>query len=281
MSLRFHGFRRFFQPKLLFKSAQHKSCLLQTNKRNPLNEHRRHSSSAEQNLVSSKTCDSEQLFDFQNDWPTDERSKLIRDMQLTLDFITEPEEAQLQTEFDKVMKRMRYEYDHWDNAIHGYREREKGDWSPENEQIFKRIHSKAFTANIIPQVHVLDLAANGIIKPHVDSVRYCGSTIAGISLLTDCIMRLRRVDENEYKQNIHGNAHSAGKTTQDSTMAKGETKSEFKHFVDILLKRRSLYIMKDTARYNFSHEVLPTKSTFLGKEIIKDRRVSIICRNQA
>lgn len=280
MSLGFNRFRQFFRPKL-FKSAQLKSCLFQTNKQNPLTNHRRHYSSAEQNLLSLKTCDSDQLFDFQNDWPANEKTEFIQDMSLTLDFITEQEEAQLQTEFEKVMKRMRYEYDHWDNAIHGYREREKGDWSPENEQIFKRIHSKAFTANIIPQVHVLDLAANGIIKPHVDSVRYCGSTIAGMSLLTDCIMRLRRIDEKEYKQNIHGNGQSAAKTIENSTITDGKTKSEFNHFVDILLKRRSLYIMKDTARYNFSHEVLPTKSTFLGKEIIKDRRVSIICRNQA
>lgn len=280
MSLGLYRFRRFFMPKL-FKSAQLKSCLLQTNEQNQLSNHRRHSSSSEQNLLSLKPCDSEQLFDFHNDWPADEKIEFIQDMSLTLDFITEQEEAQLQAEFEKVMKRMRYEYDHWDNAIHGYREREKGDWSPENEQIFKRIHNKAFTANIIPQVHVLDLAANGIIKPHVDSVRYCGSTIAGISLLTDCIMRLRRVDEKEYKQNLHGNGQSAAKTTEDSTITKSETKSEFNHFVDILLKRRSLYVMKDTARYNYSHEVLPTKSTFLGKEVIKDRRVSIICRNQA
>lgn len=280
MSLGLYGFRRFVLPKL-FPSAQFKSCLLQTNEQNPWIKQRHHYSSADHNVLSLKMCNSGQLFDFQNDWPADEKTKFIQDMTLTLDFITEQEEAQLQTEFEKVMKRMRYEYDHWDNAIHGYREREKGDWSPENEQIFKRIHDKAFAANVIPQVHVLDLAADGIIKPHVDSVRYCGSTIAGISLLTDCIMRLRRVDENEYKQNIHGNGQSATKTGENSTVTKGETKSGFNHFVDILLKRRSLYIMKDSARYHFSHEVLPTKSTFMGKEIIKDRRVSIICRNQA
>lgn len=277
MSLGFYGFRQFFWPKL-FKLAQSKSNFLQTN-------YYYYSSATEQNLLSLKTCNSEQLFDFQNDWPADEKNMFIQDMTLTLDFITEQEETQLQTEFDKVMKRMRYEYDHWDNAIHGYREREKGDWSPKNEQIFKRLQNKAFTANIIPQVHVLDLAENGIIKPHVDSVRYCGSTIAGISLLNDCIMRLRRIDEKVYKQNVHGNDgdHSAANITGNSTITKSEIKSaeSFNHFVDILLKRRSLYIMKDTARYNFSHEVLATKSMFLGKEIIKDRRVSIICRNQA
>lgn len=217
----------------------------------------------------------EQLFDFQMDWPTDVRTTFNRDMILIQNFISEHEEHQLQTEIEKTMKRMRYQYDHWDDAIHGYREREKDDWSKVNDEILQRIRTKAFKENILPQVHILDLAADGIIKPHVDSSRYCGSTIAGLSLFTDCIMRLRRIDENKYKQD------KIGESTAQTMVPNAANEPEFNYFVDILLKRRSLYIMKDTARYNFTHEVLPTKSIFCGNEIIKDRRVSIICRNQA
>lgn len=90
-------------------------------------------------------------------------------------------------------------------------------------------------------------------------------------------MRLKRVDENQYKQSREG--EDTNRTSQQERHQ--QEKSEFNYFVDILLKRRSLYIMKDSARYKFSHEVLASKSKFIGNEIVKDRRISIICRNQA
>lgn len=220
------------------------------------------------------------LFEFHNEWPTAIRDELLQDMLVIEDFATEDEETSLCAEAQKCMKRMRYQYDHWDDAIHGYREMEKADWSSENEQIFKRVRNKAFVANVLPHVHILDLAADGIIKPHVDSSRYCGSTIAGLSLLTDCIMRLRRVDEEYYKQNPLGKDSSTS-NEQIKQESKDVKKNEFNYFVDILLKRRSLYVMKDSARYKFTHEVLPNNSQFRGNEIAKGRRISIICRNQA
>lgn len=128
-------------------------------------------------------------------------------------------------------------------------------------------------------MHIIDLAADGIIKPHVDSSRYCGNTIAGLSLLTDCIMRLKRVDENEYKQNTFDQDQS-GAQNDTKEIERNEEKQEFNYFADILLRRRSLYIMKDSARYKFSHEVLVTKSKFRGSEVVKNRRISIICRNK-
>ncbi|XP_031630398.1 alpha-ketoglutarate-dependent dioxygenase alkB homolog 7, mitochondrial [Contarinia nasturtii] len=233
--------------------------------------------------VSSKTQFAEctqnksQLFVFHHEWPDDVRMELLQDMIVIENFVTEREEQQLCAEAEKSMKRMRYQYDHWDNAIQGYREREKLDWSEENANVIERLRNKAFTENVIPQVHIIDLAADGIIKPHVDSSRYCGNTISGLSLLTDCIMRLKRVDENEYKQNtLDEDKYGSDETTQNANQ---KEKREFNYFADILLRRRSLYIMKDSARYKFSHEVLPTKSKFLENEIVKDRRISIICRN--
>lgn len=234
---------------------------------------------------SSSDCDAvecnENLFDFQNKWPIDIRNDLQRDMIVIENFINEVQEGRLHAEIEKTMKRMRYQYDHWDNAIHGYREMEKLDWLPENEEVFNAIRSRAFVTNTLPHVHILDLAADGIIKPHVDSSRYCGNTIAGLSLLTDCIMRLKRIDENKYKQSREGEDTQTSIDSQNLDRDKfdGIDSPEFDYFVDILLKRRSLYIMKDSARYKFTHEVLPTKSLFKGSEVIKNRRISIICRN--
>lgn len=226
------------------------------------------------------------ILEFHHEWPTGVKNEFQRHMIVIEDFVTENEELALCGEVQKAMRRMRYQYDHWDDAIHGYRELEKSDWSPDNEQVLQRMRTKAFEANVLSHVHCLDLAADGIIKPHVDSSRYCGNTIAGLSLLTDCIMRLKRVDETKYKQNRFGDEKEQGneisiRSNPDETNKSEENApNELNYFVDVLLKRRSLYIMKDSARYNFSHEVLPTKSTFSGKEIVKDRRLSIICRNQ-
>lgn len=222
-------------------------------------------------------------FEFHHEWPPGVKSEFQQNMIVIENFVTETEETALCGEVQKTMRRMRYQYDHWDDAIHGYRELEKGDWLPDNEQVIQRMRTRAFEANVLPHVHILDLAADGRIKPHVDSSRYCGSTIAGLSLLTDCIMRLKRVDESKYKQTRFGeeeNDEMLRSSHNENCQSANNSTNEFNYFVDVLLKRRSLYIMKNLARYNFSHEVLPTKSTFSGEEIVKERRISIICRNQ-
>ena len=93
-------------------------------------------------------------------------------------------------------------------------------WSEENQKILQRVRQFAFDAfsdtentNLLSHIHILDLHEDGYIKPHVDAVRFCGNTIAGISLLSDAVMKLT----NEKDKSKYGLA---------------------------LLKRRSLYIMR-------------------------------------
>ncbi|XP_007562948.1 alpha-ketoglutarate-dependent dioxygenase alkB homolog 7, mitochondrial [Poecilia formosa] len=166
-------------------------------------------------------------------------------------FITEEEEAVLLQELEPELRKKRYEFDHWDDAIHGYRETERLRWAPPCEEILNRVRSVAFPRGspLLGPVHVLDLDKAGYIKPHVDSVKFCGSTIAGLSLLSDSIMRL--VKENEPSE-----------------------------WLDLLLTRRSLYILRDQARYDFTHEVLKDEeSVFNGHRVPRQRRISVICRN--
>ncbi|XP_012273262.1 alpha-ketoglutarate-dependent dioxygenase alkB homolog 7, mitochondrial [Orussus abietinus] len=181
------------------------------------------------------------------------RSELKHTMRIHLDFISPEEEESLFQEVEPYMKRLRYEFDHWDDAIHGYRETERAKWNADNVKIIERVRKVAFPPNM-PQlglVHVLDLAADGQIKPHVDSTRFCGDIIAGISLLSDCVMRLTMVGHEE------------------------------KCREDFLLPRRSMYIMSGLARQKFNHEVLgPKDSMFDGKEVPRSRRISIICRSE-
>lgn len=64
-------------------------------------------------------------------------------------------------------------YGHFVQAIHGYRETERLHWNPQNTSILQRVRDVAFPPGT-PQlslVHVLDLAEDGVIKPHIDSVR--------------------------------------------------------------------------------------------------------------
>ena len=117
----------------------------------------------------------------------------------------------------------------------------------------------------------------------LDKQKFCGDTITGLSLLSDAVMRLAlEKDPNQY--------------------------------VDVLLKRRSLYIMRwvweqcslrplrgatitkivwhcglflsssssrGDARYLFTHAVLEDKASYFnGQHIPRDRRISVICRNE-
>ncbi|KAB5554313.1 hypothetical protein PHYPO_G00048900 [Pangasianodon hypophthalmus] len=172
-------------------------------------------------------------------------------VQLLQNFISEEEEEAFLKELDPGLKRKRYEFDHWDDAIHGFRETERLQWGGVCAAVVERLRAAAFPEGtpLLGPVHVLDLDKAGFIKPHVDSVKFCGSTIAGLSLLSDSVMRLVR-EENSADR------------------------------VDLLLKRRSLYILRDEARFKFTHEILKDEDSFFsGRRIPRHRRISVICRN--
>ncbi|XP_078478996.1 alpha-ketoglutarate-dependent dioxygenase alkB homolog 7, mitochondrial [Lampetra planeri] len=166
-------------------------------------------------------------------------------------FITEEDEEAFLRELEPGLKKKRYEFDHWDDAIHGYRETERVRWGAACEEVLTRVRSVVFAdgSKLLGPVHVLDLDKTGYIKPHIDSVKFCGSTIAGLSLLSDSIMRLVKEDSPS-------------------------------QWLDLLLPRRSLYILRDQARYNFTHEILKDEeSVFNGQRVPRQRRIAIICRN--
>uniref|UniRef100_A0A1Y1KRG6 Alpha-ketoglutarate-dependent dioxygenase AlkB-like domain-containing protein n=1 Tax=Photinus pyralis TaxID=7054 RepID=A0A1Y1KRG6_PHOPY len=183
------------------------------------------------------------------------RAEYARDVATSMsvyeNFLSVDEEQSILNEIEPYLKTLRYEYDHWDDAIHGYRETERLHWNDDNVKILDRVRSLAFPPSVTPlqYVHILDIDRKGYIKPHIDSERFCGDTIAGLSLLSDCVMRLVRDDEKE----LH---------------------------VNVLLRRRSLYIMKSVARYKYTHEILKSDcSLFKDEEVRRERRISVICRN--
>ncbi|KAF4519721.1 hypothetical protein B566_EDAN017595 [Ephemera danica] len=190
--------------------------------------------------------------DLKDEFDSSLKSSIIKDMTVIHDFLSSEEEQSILNEIEPYLKRLRYEFDHWDDAIHGYRETERLKWNSENSKIIQRVRELAFPVGCaqLRHVHVLDLDAKGVIKPHVDSTRFCGNTIAGLSLLSDCVMRL-----------VH--SHNS------------------EQVVDIYLKQRSLYIMRDSARYDYTHEVLGAEHSFFKENAVpRSRRISIICRNE-
>lgn len=209
--------------------------------------------------------------DFSSKWPDNVKRDFIKDMQIIEDFVTPEEEESILKEIEPYLKRMRYERDHWDDAIQGFRETERRAWYPQNKEIINKIINTSFpNSPTLPHVHVLDLEASGVIKPHVDSVKFCGTTISGISLVSDCIMRLVQTTPN----------HTSKDEYRDQPKITDEDLKNL-YSVKILLKRRSLYIMSHSSRYNFTHEILKNdESYFKGEQVIKDRRISIICRNE-
>ncbi|XP_029421157.1 alpha-ketoglutarate-dependent dioxygenase alkB homolog 7, mitochondrial isoform X2 [Nannospalax galili] len=78
---------------------------------------------------------------------------------------------------------------------------------------------------------------------------FCGSTIAGLSLLSPSVMKL-----------VH---------TQDPAQ-----------WLELLLEPGSLYILRGPARYDFSHEILRDEESFFGEhQVPRGRRISVICRS--
>uniref|UniRef100_A0A1B6CYI1 Alpha-ketoglutarate-dependent dioxygenase AlkB-like domain-containing protein n=1 Tax=Clastoptera arizonana TaxID=38151 RepID=A0A1B6CYI1_9HEMI len=190
--------------------------------------------------------------DFNSNLSDEEKTAIVKNMMVLENFVSNDDEMSILNEIEPYLKKLHYEFNHWDDAIHGFRETEKQKWNIENSKILDRLRNIAFPLNCnqLQHVHVLDLSPNGYIKPHIDSTRFCGNTIAGLCLLSDAVMRLVHKDNNV-------------------------------NYIDVLLKRRSLYIMRDVARYDYTHEILPNSSSvFRKKTIPRTRRISVICRNE-
>lgn len=71
-------------------------------------------------------------------------------------------------------------------AIHGYRETERKQWSKKNKAILQRVRNLAFPPGVAQMafVHVLDITKDGYIKAHIDSVRVSCISISGVQVFT-------------------------------------------------------------------------------------------------
>ena len=158
------------------------------------------------------------------------------------DAVDEAEEAKLVRDAERWLKRKAFEGGHFDRVIVHYREVQKkaSAFSPGSQKVIERLIQAAFPpgANLLP-VHLLDLDADGYIQPHVDHVQYSGSSIVGLSLLTDAVMTL----------------HYEPRGYHETTEADKEKLATEAPWLPLKLPRRSLYVLRGPARYEWAHAI--------------------------
>jgi alkylated DNA repair protein alkB homolog 7 len=54
--------------------------------------------------------------EFKGQWPEKEQKQFIDDMNIVEDFLSVDEENKFSEELEPYLKRMRYEFDHWDDV---------------------------------------------------------------------------------------------------------------------------------------------------------------------
>jgi alkylated DNA repair protein alkB family protein 7 len=207
------------------------------------------------------------------------------------------------SEIEPRVSGKRYQRGHWDAVITGYREVEMfelenvetNEDSPATSKttdvlkyIRQHLYATCFAHSSSPAFtrwlpcHAIDLKSDGKLTAHVDSVRFSGEIVAGLSMLSSSIMRLRPSKEDV---GSHNKQEGALEEEINTGTSKNTSNSEV-GLVDVYLPPNSLYILRGIARYGYSHELLPSASTFqyqngVEKECVvtRERRISVIFRD--
>jgi alkylated DNA repair protein alkB homolog 7 len=86
-----------------------------------------------------------------------------------------------------------YDQGHYDGVIRNYREMHVSAWPEDQPRLSELLNRlRQFHSEESIQYHVLHLASDGEIHPHVDHLDAFGSWIVGVSLGSDRILRLER-----------------------------------------------------------------------------------------
>jgi alkylated DNA repair protein alkB homolog 7 len=176
----------------------------------------------------------------------------------------------------------RYERGHWDAVITDYKEVELEDASLEEPDtntvsipdLLQRIRDHLGRYHLSHKLqgddnnsgtlawlpcHGIDLKMGAELNAHVDSIKFSGDLVAGLSLLTPSIMRLRPappdVATEEEDEEEDRKEYTRSKAAASATNDEG--------CVDLYLPPRSLYALTGVCRYRYTHELLPSGSTFL------------------
>lgn len=172
-----------------------------------------------------------------------------------------------------------YSAGHWDGVISGFREatlpvdgaaRAPASLVALHARVAAAFAGRAGCGAPLRSVHALELAPAGEIRAHVDSVKFSGGVIAGVSLLESAVLRLTRAPPE-------GGAGATGGADGDG----GGSAPSDDVVVDVLLRPRSLYLLTGASRYAFAHAVLPAGAPFRGRAVPRaGRRLSLLVRDE-
>jgi len=145
--------------------------------------------------------------------------------------------------------------------------------SQESQNILQQIRHQLEERHLVGKrftwlpCHAIDLHKDGELNAHVDSVRFSGDIVAGLSLVSSSIMRLIPDDGKD--------APSTGDVTDKN-----------RGWVDLYLPPRSLYVLAGPGRYLYSHQLLKSGSVFENANhesspiaVTRDHRLSVIFRD--
>lgn len=224
-------------------------------------------------------------------------------------FITEEEETAFLAAIQPLVARRRFEKAHWDAVIEGFREMQISfqSLSPVLESVVARVAAavppaegdvSGAPAPLLPFLHVLDLASDGAIRHHVDSVKFSGGLVAGLCLMSDAVMSLRpdlAGDGRRASSDGSGGGASAvggqatggsysmeGRSSEkgaDSQQANPSPSGVSDAEVRVFLPRRCFYTLTGPARYEWGHAILPGPQEVGGRVVTKGRRISLMFRD--
>ncbi|KAI1794536.1 hypothetical protein LXA43DRAFT_109549 [Ganoderma leucocontextum] len=138
---------------------------------------------------------------------------------------------------------------HFDGVIKQYRETHVTSWPEDIPEVFplldrlRTIHLHQLEDT---QTHIIHLASDGVILPHVDNVEASGTWILGVSLGDERMLRL------------------------ESSRSPGER-------YGFPLPSGSVYIQRDAVRYNYKHSILHHDG---AQHRPREQRLSIMIRDR-
>lgn len=177
---------------------------------------------------------------------------------------------------------------HSDRVIERYRECVLADWgqpgtTPPLSTLLERLYAlmpppppasnaKPILTKSIPlspppdhiQLHLLHLAGQGFIKSHIDSLEASGSTIIGISLGSDRLIRFKNTLPSSFPS--------------PSSSSSSEEKEVESNEFELLLEKGSVYIQTGPLRRTWTHE-MPAKALWKGGSTGGEQRLSLILRD--
>lgn len=217
------------------------------------------------------------------------RDTYPHDFALFANIITEEEERQLVNDLQVLFKKKKYINNHWDSVISFYKEIEldENTLNDHSRNIFDRCrkfiddHTKN-NYEYLP-LHAIELAPQGHIgkivmaiqnfevlnrsftpflaDAHVDSVKFSGELVSGLSLLSDRVLTLLPSDS---EGNVIDSVNSSNVTNVKAYA--------------FLVPSRSLYFIKGSLRYEYAHSILGVNHT--TKRIPTKKRISVMFRDK-